>query len=97
MTNNYSDYLKFTAEVGYNIIQKGSLYSLFKNPIVNEGAFNNFSNGLPIYRQTYNAVGLKFFCKCTANIAVFMLSEMTTHLVRQLTLPFTLNYKSFYK
>jgi hypothetical protein len=80
MTNNYSDYLKFTAEVGYNIISKGLLILALdtKNPIVNEGAFKNNYSKWPSYldRQTYNAIGLKFNYefsknKYGANIATF--------------------------
>jgi hypothetical protein len=50
MTNNYSDYLKFTAELAITSIQRALILTLnTKNPIVNEGAFKTTSqNGLPI-------------------------------------------------
>jgi hypothetical protein len=51
-------------------------------------------------RQTYNAVGLSlimsFLKQIQTNIAVFgAFGNDNAPLARQLTLPFTLNYKSF--
>jgi hypothetical protein len=62
MTNNYSDYLKFATEVGYNITPKGLTLALdTKNSIATESAFTIMpQDGLYLDRQTYNAVGLKF-------------------------------------
>ncbi|MBC5838878.1 transporter family protein [Flavobacterium muglaense] len=64
MTNDYSDYFKMGAEVGYQIIPKGHLIFALdtKNPVAKESAFANNNNRWPSYldRQTYNAVGLKF-------------------------------------
>ncbi|MBE0393306.1 transporter [Flavobacterium sp. PL002] len=80
MTNDYSDYLKFAAELGYNIIPKGHLILALdtKNPVAKESAFENNTSKWPSYldRQTYNAFGLKFNYefskdKYGANIATF--------------------------
>lgn len=64
MTNSYSDYLKLSTELGYNIIPKGYLILVLdtKNPIAEESAFENNASKWPSYldRQTYNAFGLKF-------------------------------------
>ncbi len=63
MDNDYSDYLKATFEVGYEIIKKGHLIFIFdtRNIISKESAFDNDLNQWPSYldRQTYNAVGIK--------------------------------------
>lgn len=63
MDNNYSDYIKLSAEVGYNIIPKGYIILAFdsRNVVSNEGAFNNDNNQWPSYfdRQAYDAFGLK--------------------------------------
>lgn len=80
MTNNYSDYLKFAAEIGYNINPKGHLILALdtKNPVAKESAFATNSTRWPSYldRQTYNAVGLKYNYefspdKYGANISAF--------------------------
>lgn len=80
MTNNYSDYLKIGAEVGYLILPKGHLIVALdtKNPVATESAFLNNPSKWPSYldRQTYNALGLKFNYefspnKYGANIAAF--------------------------
>jgi hypothetical protein len=64
MQNKYSDFLKISAEVGYNIIEKGHLIFVVdsKNVISKEDAFLTDSNQWASYsdRQTYTAVGLKF-------------------------------------
>jgi hypothetical protein len=54
MTNNYSDYLKFTAELAIISIQRALILALnTKNPIVNESAFkNNFSKWPSYLDQT---------------------------------------------
>lgn len=63
MSNDYSDYVKLDAELGYNIIPKGHIILAFnsKNVISKEAAFYNESTQWPSYsdRQTYNALGLK--------------------------------------
>jgi len=80
MTNNYSDYLKFAAEIGYNINPKGHLILALdtKNPVAKESAFTTNLTRWPSYldRQTYNAVGLKYNYefspdKYGANISAF--------------------------
>ncbi|WPR70694.1 hypothetical protein SLW70_12215 [Flavobacterium sp. NG2] len=80
MSNNYSDYVKLDAELGYNIIPKGHIILAFnsKNVISKETAFNNNSTQWPSYldRQTYNAMGLKLNYEFTpdkfgANFSVF--------------------------
>ncbi len=79
MTNHYSDYMKVSAELGYNIIEKGHIVLLVdtRNVISEEGAFDGDSNQWPSYqdRQSFSAVGLKFNYDFTkdkfgANIAV---------------------------
>jgi hypothetical protein len=64
MQNTYSDFLKISGEVGYNIIDNGHLIFIVdtKNTISKENAFLNDSNQWPSYsdRQQYSAVGLKF-------------------------------------
>ena len=63
MNNNYSDYLKATFEVGYEVIPKGHLIFVLdtRNIISKESAFNNDNAKWASYldRQTYNAIGLK--------------------------------------
>ncbi|TDD95545.1 hypothetical protein [Flavobacterium cellulosilyticum] len=63
MDNNYSDYIKFTAEVGYNAIQNGHIMLVLdtRNVVSKESAYYNDTNQWASYldRQTYNAVGLK--------------------------------------
>ena len=64
MDNDYSDFLKFGAEVGYNVIEKGHIMLFVDNRLIvkKESAFLNDTNQWPSYqdRQTYSAVGLKF-------------------------------------
>ncbi|MDQ5929752.1 MAG: hypothetical protein QG594_1533 [Bacteroidota bacterium] len=64
MSNNFSDYLKFDAELGYKITPKSHLILALntKNAVVNEKAFDNNTNFWPSYldRQTYDAFGLKY-------------------------------------
>jgi hypothetical protein len=80
MTNNYSDYVRFTAEMGYNMAPQSNLILAFdtKKPITKEAAFQNNGSKWPSYldQQTYNAIGLKFnyafsLDKFGANIAAF--------------------------
>ena len=63
MNNNYSDYVKATIEVGYEIIKKGHLIFVLdtRNIVSKEDAFKNDNAQWPSYldRQTYNAIGLK--------------------------------------
>ena len=63
MNNEYSDYLKATIEVGYEIIPKGHLMFVLdtRNPVTKEDAFDNDAAQWPssLDRQTYNAIGLK--------------------------------------
>ena len=63
MNNDYSDYFKFTAEVGYKIIPKGHimLFVDTRNIVSKEDAYNNDSKQWPSYldRQTYNTFGVK--------------------------------------
>ena len=63
MNNNYSDYLKATFEVGYNIIENGHLIFVLdtRNIINKESAFLNDTAQWSSYldRQTFNAIGLK--------------------------------------
>ncbi|VXA92959.1 conserved hypothetical protein [Flavobacterium sp. 9AF] len=63
MDNDYSDYLKASIELGYNIIPKGHLMLVLdtRNPIAKETAYEKdaiqwFSH---LDRQTYNAMGVK--------------------------------------
>lgn len=71
MTNDYSDYLKISAEIGYLILPKGHLILALdtKNPVAKESAFLYNASKWPSYldRQTYNAVGLKFNYEFSAN------------------------------
>jgi hypothetical protein len=63
MTNNYSDYLSGTFEMGYEVIKKGHIIFLFdtRNVISKESAFFNDVNQWTSYldRQTFNAIGIK--------------------------------------
>ena len=63
MNNNYSDYLKATFEVGYNIIENGHLIFVLdtRNIINKESAFLKDTAQWSSYldRQTFNAIGLK--------------------------------------
>ena len=63
MNNEYSDYLKATFELGYNIIPKGHLILVLdtRNPIAKENAFTNdpFQWASTLDRQTYNAFAIK--------------------------------------
>ncbi|UQD57340.1 hypothetical protein [Flavobacterium sp. K5-23] len=63
MDNEYSDFLKATLEVGYNIIPKGHLILVLdtRNPISKENAFINdqYQWASHLDRQTYNALALK--------------------------------------
>jgi hypothetical protein len=71
MTNDYSDYLKIGAELGYLVLPKGHLILALdsKNPVAKESAFLNNASKWPSYldRQTYNAIGLKFNYEFSAN------------------------------
>ena len=64
MTNNYSDYLKFGAEIGNEIIKNGHLILVLDNRIIvkKEDAFINDTSQWGSYfdRQSYSAVGFKF-------------------------------------
>ncbi len=64
MDNQYSDFLKLGAEIGYNVIQKGHLMLVLDNRIIvsKEDAFtkDNFQWNSYLDRQSYSAVGLKF-------------------------------------
>lgn len=64
MTNTYSDFFKFSAEVGYNITEKSHLIFVLdsKNIVSKEEAFNTDSYQWNSYldRQSYTAAGLKF-------------------------------------
>lgn len=63
MNNNYSDYVKATFEVGYEVIPKGHLIFILdtRNILSKESAFTNDNAQWASYldRQTYNAIGLK--------------------------------------
>jgi len=63
MDNNYSDYLKATFELGYNVIKNGHIIFVFdtRNIVSKESAFENDLAQSPSYldRQTFNAIGLK--------------------------------------
>jgi hypothetical protein len=63
MNNDYSDYLKATFEVGYEVIKNGHLIFVLdtRNVISKEDAFKNDTAQWASYldRQTYNAIGLK--------------------------------------
>ena len=80
MDNNYSDYLKSTFEVGYEIIEKGHLIFVVdsRNIVKKESAFLDEISQWASYldRQNYNAVGIKGNYEFTkdkygANFAVF--------------------------
>jgi len=63
MNNDYSDYLKATFEIGYEVIKSGHLIFVLdtRNPVAKEDAFLNDRAQWPSYldQQTYNAIGLK--------------------------------------
>lgn len=63
MDNDYSDFLKATIEVGYNIIPKGHLILELdtRNPISKENAFitDKFQWASHLDRQAYNSLALK--------------------------------------
>lgn len=63
MTNDFSDFIKIGAEVGYKFNSKGHIIALIdsKNVVVKEKAFENNTNQWESYsdRQAYTAVGLK--------------------------------------
>jgi hypothetical protein len=80
MTNDYSDYFRLNAEVGYNVIPKGHIILALdtRNIISKEKAFDNDLKQSISYpdRQTYNALGLKLNYEFTqdklgANFSVF--------------------------
>ncbi|WP_395076405.1 hypothetical protein [Flavobacterium sp.] len=64
MSNTYSDFFKFSAEVGYSVTEKSHLIFVLdtKNIVSKEEAFNTDSYQWASYldRQSYSAVGLKF-------------------------------------
>lgn len=63
MDNDYSDYLKATIEVGYNIISRGYLMLVLdtRNPVTKEDAYinDNVQWASHLDRQKYNAFGIK--------------------------------------
>lgn len=63
MDNQYSDYLKATIEVGYNIIPRGHLMLVLdtRNPTTKENAYinDNVQWASHLDRQKYNAFGMK--------------------------------------
>ena len=63
MDNDYSDYFKFSAEVGYNIIPKGHIMLFLdtRNIVSKEDAFVDDTKQWTSYldRQTYNTFGVK--------------------------------------
>jgi hypothetical protein len=63
MNSEYSDFLKLSAEIGYNVIEKGHLIFVLENRIIatKENAYIKDPNQWPSYsdRQSYSAVGLK--------------------------------------
>lgn len=63
MDNHYSDFLKATVEVGYNIIPKGHVMVVLdtRNPLIKENAFLNDKAQWASHsdRQTFNAIGIK--------------------------------------
>jgi hypothetical protein len=63
MDNNYSDFLKATFEIGYNIIKNGHIMLVYdtRNIVSKESAFLNDAAQSPSYqdRQTFNALGFK--------------------------------------
>lgn len=64
MDNQYSDFLKIGAEIGYHVSEKGLAIVVLDNKIIvrNEEAFNSDIYAWPSYldRQSYGAIGLKF-------------------------------------
>ena len=64
MDNNYSDFLKIGAEIGYQVSEKGLAILVLENKLIvaNEEAFSSDIYAWPSYldRQSYGAVGLKF-------------------------------------
>lgn len=80
LTNDYSDFFRFNAEVGYNIIPKGHIMIAIdtRNIVSKEDAFLKDEKQSFSYsdRQTYNAFGLKMNYefvqdKFGANFSVF--------------------------
>ncbi|WP_432671186.1 hypothetical protein [Flavobacterium sp. SM2513] len=63
MTNDYSDYLKLTFEVGYEVIEQGHLIFVLdtRNVVSKEDAYYTDAAQWPSYldRQTFNALGIK--------------------------------------
>ncbi len=63
MNNEYSDFLKLGAEVGYNVIENGHIMLVLDNKLTasKEDAYIKDANQWPSYsdRQSYSAVGLK--------------------------------------
>ena len=61
MTNDYSDYFRLNAEVGYNVIPKGHIILALdtRNIVSEEAAFEQKQWFSYSDRQTYNALGLK--------------------------------------
>lgn len=68
MDNDYSDFLKATLEIGYNIIPKGHLMVVLetRNPLekgeafdVTKPGYDNLQWASHLDRQTYNAMGIK--------------------------------------
>lgn len=63
MNNDYSDYLKATIEVGYNVIARGHLIFVLdsRNPVTQEDAYfnDNLQWASHLDRQAYNAFGIK--------------------------------------
>ena len=63
MNNNYSDFLRIGAEVGYNVIEKGHIMLVLDNRIIvsKEEAFNTDPSQWTSYsdQQSYMAAGLK--------------------------------------
>ena len=64
MDNNYADFLKISAEIGYNVVEKGHIMLVFDNKIITSKKDLNFldKNEWTSYlnRQSYSAFGLKF-------------------------------------
>lgn len=64
MDNNYSDYIKIGAEVGYKASEKGHIIAFIdsRNIISKESAYTNDNNQWASYldRQSYSALGLKY-------------------------------------
>lgn len=63
LDNNYSDYVKLTAEIGYELLPKGHLIFVLdsKNVVSKESAFINDATQWPSHldRQAYQAFGIK--------------------------------------